>query len=111
MRGGAGRWNDRGVAVGAGGGGGPSRLDDINPEAIERIEILKGSAAATLYGTQAANGVIQIFTKRGQAGEQRWDVGIEQGFTRYPLGRINEAIHNMKAFREIKPLVLPWAEA
>jgi L-iditol 2-dehydrogenase len=30
--------------------------------------------------------------------------------TRYPLGRINEAIQNMRAFREIKPLVLPWAE-
>jgi Zn-dependent alcohol dehydrogenase len=29
--------------------------------------------------------------------------------TRYPLDRINEAIQNMRAFREIKPLVLPWA--
>ena len=44
------------------GGGSPSRLDDINPEAIERIEILKGAAAATLYGSEASNGVIQIFT-------------------------------------------------
>jgi hypothetical protein len=30
--------------------------------------------------------------------------------TRYPLARINEAIQSMQAFREIKPLVLPWAE-
>ncbi|RMD93531.1 MAG: SusC/RagA family TonB-linked outer membrane protein, partial [Calditrichaeota bacterium] len=37
------------AGVGAGGGGRPSRLDDIDPEAIERIEILKGAAAATLY--------------------------------------------------------------
>ena len=39
-------------------GGSPSRLDDLNPEAIDRIEILKGAAAATLYGTEASNGVI-----------------------------------------------------
>ncbi len=41
------------------------RLNDINPEDIESIEIVKGPAAATLYGTEAANGVIQIITKRG----------------------------------------------
>ncbi len=40
-------------------------LADINPEDIEKIEVLKGSAGASLYGSQAANGVIQIFTKRG----------------------------------------------
>ena len=51
---------------------GASRLDDLNPESIERIEVLKGAAAATLYGTEASNGVIQIFTKRGQAGRSRW---------------------------------------
>lgn len=66
---------------------GSSRLDDINPDAIERIEILKGSAAATLYGTEAANGVIQIFTKRGQAGAPRFNLTIEQGFSNLPLGR------------------------
>ena len=70
-----------------GGGGSPSRLDDINPASIERVEILKGAAAATLYGTEASNGVIQIFTKRGAAGETRWNLDIEQGFSRYPEGR------------------------
>jgi TonB-dependent starch-binding outer membrane protein SusC len=67
-------------------GGSPSRLDDINPASIERIEILKGAAAATLYGTQASNGVIQIFTKRGQTGAPRYNLQVEQGFTRYPGG-------------------------
>lgn len=43
-----------------------STLADINPEDIERVEVLKGSAGAALYGSQAANGVIQIFTKRGK---------------------------------------------
>ena len=40
-------------------------LADINSEDIESMEILKGSAASSLYGSRAANGVIQIFTKRG----------------------------------------------
>ena len=46
----------------------PSRLGDFNPDEIENIEIIKGPAAATLYGTEASNGVIQIFTKRGRTG-------------------------------------------
>ncbi|MEP7002539.1 MAG: carboxypeptidase-like regulatory domain-containing protein, partial [bacterium] len=44
------------------------RLNDIPPEDIESIEIIKGPAAATIYGTEAANGVIQIITKKGLAG-------------------------------------------
>jgi TonB-dependent starch-binding outer membrane protein SusC len=81
--------NAQGFGPGLGApGGSPSRLDDINPESIERIEILKGAAAATLYGTQASNGVIQIFTKRGQSGAPRYDVSVEQGFSQFPLGRM-----------------------
>jgi len=45
-------------------------LQSISPADIERIEVIKGSAASTLYGTDATAGVIQIFTKRGSAGEQ-----------------------------------------
>lgn len=41
------------------------RLNDINPDDIESIEIIKGPAAATIYGTEAANGVIQVITKKG----------------------------------------------
>ena len=62
----------------------PSKLDDINPESIERIEVLKGAAAATLYGSEASAGVIQIFTKRGSAGAPRFSVRIEQGISTYP---------------------------
>jgi TonB-dependent starch-binding outer membrane protein SusC len=62
-----------------------SRLDDINPEAIERMEILKGAAAATLYGTEASGGVIQIFTKRGSQGPARWEYRMEQGLSEYPM--------------------------
>ena len=73
--------------IGAGGGGTPSRLDDINPEAIDHIEVLKGAAAATLYGTEASAGVIQIFTKKGARGSPRWDFMTEQGFATYPAAR------------------------
>ena len=47
-------------------------LNDIRAEDIERMEIVKGAAATTLYGTEASGGVIQIFTKRGRAGTPNW---------------------------------------
>src|SRR4051812_27968311 len=50
-----------------------SRLNDFNPEDIESIEVLKGPSAATLYGTEAANGVINIITKKGASGVPRWN--------------------------------------
>jgi TonB-linked SusC/RagA family outer membrane protein len=57
-----------------------SPMNDINPADIERIEIIKGAAAATLYGTEAAAGVIQIFTKSGHAGRPVWTFETHQGF-------------------------------
>ena len=57
-----------------------SPFGDINPNDIERIEVIKGSAASTLYGTEAAGGVIQIFTKRGASGSAVWSMGAELGF-------------------------------
>lgn len=61
------------------GGQSPSRFNDINPNDIETIEVLKGPAAAALYGTAAANGVIQITTKHGQAGHPDIRAYAEQG--------------------------------
>jgi TonB-dependent starch-binding outer membrane protein SusC len=75
---------------GAGGGGRPSRLDDIDPASIERIEVLKGAAAATLYGTEASNGVIQIFTKKGATGTARWSFNAEQAALDLPVNRIKD---------------------
>ena len=66
------------------GGGEPSFFNDLNPEEIESIEIVKGPSAATLYGTQAANGVIWITTKRGTEGPPRWNIWIEQGLSQDP---------------------------
>jgi TonB-dependent SusC/RagA subfamily outer membrane receptor len=61
------------------GGAGASRLNDINPEDIESIEVLKGPAASTLYGTEASNGVIQIITKRGRSGTTSFGFTTRQG--------------------------------
>jgi TonB-dependent starch-binding outer membrane protein SusC len=61
------------------GGQRPSRFNDINPEDIETIDVLKGPAAGALYGTAAANGVIQITTKRGRPGRTRFTVFGESG--------------------------------
>jgi TonB-dependent SusC/RagA subfamily outer membrane receptor len=58
-----------------------SPLNDINPDDIERIEVVKGAAAATLYGTDAAAGVIQIFTKRGASGAPKWNVQLNSGIS------------------------------
>ncbi len=61
------------------GGANASRVGDINPEEIESVEVVKGPSAATLYGTDAANGVIVITTKKGRAGAPRWTVYGEGG--------------------------------
>ena len=51
--------NAQSTAIGTGGQL-PSRFNDINPEEIESIEVIKGPAAAALYGTAASNGVIHV---------------------------------------------------
>jgi TonB-dependent SusC/RagA subfamily outer membrane receptor len=76
------------------GGQFPSRLNDINPEDIESIEVVKGPAAAALYGTAAANGVIQVTTKRGRAGRTRWDTFAEAG----TLSDVNEYPPNYRSY-------------
>ena len=66
-------------ASGNTGGNNPSRVGDLNPEEIENIEIVKGPSAATLYGTDAANGVILVTTKKGRAGSAKWNTYAEGG--------------------------------
>jgi TonB-linked SusC/RagA family outer membrane protein len=57
------------------------RMNDINPDEIESIEVVKGPAAATLYGADASAGVIQIITKKGRPGSNSFQqsVRIESG--------------------------------
>jgi TonB-dependent SusC/RagA subfamily outer membrane receptor len=69
---------DNSLSVGTGGQA-PSRIDDINPEDIANVEIVKGPSASTLYGTQAANGVVRITTRHGLSGRARWRLYSEGG--------------------------------
>jgi outer membrane receptor protein involved in Fe transport len=56
-----------------------SRLNDYDLSDIQKIEIIEGPAAATLYGTEAASGVISIITKRGSVGAPSWELTAKQG--------------------------------
>ncbi len=67
---------------------GVNLLDWINPNDIESVEIIKGPAAATLYGAEASAGVIQIITKRGRPGEGvRWEASFDYGQTDWHLDK------------------------
>jgi TonB-linked SusC/RagA family outer membrane protein len=63
---------------------GPSRINDLNPDEIESIQVIKGPSAATIYGTEASNGVIQIITKRGRSGRAEIQLTARQGATWLP---------------------------
>lgn len=56
-----------------------NRLADLNPSDIDRVEIIRGAAAAALYGSRANNGVVQIFTKRGTLGKPRFTLTSRYG--------------------------------
>jgi TonB-linked SusC/RagA family outer membrane protein len=58
-----------------------SPMDFINPADIERIEVIKGPAASTLYGADAAGGVIQIITKKGLRGAERTQWSASVGYS------------------------------
>ena len=83
--------NDAGTGTRFQGGSPASRLNDISPEDIESMEIIKGPAAATIYGTEAANGVIQIITRKGRTNSAPvWTASVRQGTQWFqdPEGRI-----------------------
>ncbi|MGI8546362.1 MAG: SusC/RagA family TonB-linked outer membrane protein [Gemmatimonadaceae bacterium] len=83
----AGNYNPSGTGYAGGAfSQGASALDAINPEDIERIEVIKGPAAATLYGADAAGGVIPIITKKGRRDQKAsWTVKGEYGATDWAL--------------------------
>jgi TonB-linked SusC/RagA family outer membrane protein len=72
-----------------GGGQDAGLLGNVSAEEIESIEVIKGPAAATLYGADAANGVIQIITKHGRAGEQlaQWRMRAQGGLNDWSLSK------------------------
>ncbi|MEX0856593.1 MAG: TonB-dependent receptor [Balneolaceae bacterium] len=62
-------------------------LSDLDMDNIESIEILKDAAAAAIYGSRGANGVILVTTKRGQAGDTRINVSLDRGVSA-PTNRV-----------------------
>ena len=82
------------------GGYAQNRLVDINPNDIDRIEIIKGAAAAAIYGSRASNGVVQIFTKRGRDGKPKVDVS-----TQFRMSEVRKTLdYNQYPFRFINTL-------
>ncbi len=71
--------SDPTAGPGTRGGARISLLNQLNPDDIESIEIIKGPSAATLYGTEASNGVIQIITKRGSSGRPQFNISVRTG--------------------------------
>ena len=63
-----------------------NRLADLNQNDIESIEVLRGAAASSIYGSKAANGVIIIKTNRGRAGKPRANIGQRMGFSELQRG-------------------------
>lgn len=59
-----------------------SRFNDINPQTIESIQVVKGPSATTLYGSEAASGVIIIETKTGRSGGAQINLQVETGWSR-----------------------------
>lgn len=68
-----------------------SRLADLDLSNIERVEVVQGAAAATLFGAQGANGVIQIFTKRGKSGKTRVDFSTTVGVNNILRGNLRKS--------------------
>ena len=76
-----------------------NRLSDINPQDIERIEVIKGAAAAAIYGSRASNGVVQIFTKKGSSGAPKITVSSSVNF------------NSLRKKREFNDVPLNWVNS
>lgn len=93
----------------------PGSLSDVNPEDIENLTVLKDAASASIYGSQAAAGVILITTKRAEKGKggisYSYSLGIDTP-TRMP--KYMDAVSYMNAVNELKYNDLPesgWYQA
>lgn len=80
------RLNNRAISTGPAfdNASAPSRLNDIKPAAIASYEVIKGPSAATIYGTEASNGVINITTKKGGTHSPRFTLNVSQGGSYLP---------------------------
>jgi len=77
---------------------GVTSLNSLDLNSVERVEVIQGAAAATIYGAQGANGVIQIFTKKGKKG--KINIDISSGISRNEylnIGNVRKA--NLHGFQ------------
>src|SRR5699024_7196315 len=85
------------------GGRGPAAsinaINFINPASVARIEIVKGAAATTLFGSEASGGVVQIFTKQGESGKTKVTIGMTGGLNFWP--KLSNAIRESKRSLDI----------
>jgi outer membrane receptor protein involved in Fe transport len=72
-------------------------LSQIDPKSIERIEILTGPQASTIYGSNAINGVMQVFTKRGTTGKPRLTLSLLSGWVENNFSTARTAQHEYGA--------------
>jgi TonB-linked SusC/RagA family outer membrane protein len=92
-----------------------SRLNDINPNDIESVEVLKGASAAALWGTRAANGVIVITTKKGSSEKGKINISLN---STYSMDKIYLTHHLQKnwgggtlmQYRFTPPSGLSWGD-
>jgi len=75
----------------------PSYLSQIDPASIERIEIISGPQASTIYGSNALNGVMQIFTKRGTSTRPQIALNFENGWLQNNFNSTLTPVHNYMA--------------
>jgi TonB-linked SusC/RagA family outer membrane protein len=80
-----------------------SALNDLNPNDIESIEVVKGPAAATLYGADASAGVIQIITKKGQLGARRFAQSISAEYATIDPNFTPRAIYGVCSAANVLP--------
>lgn len=111
------------VATGAAGGSTvtQNRASDLNPNDIQSVDVLMGSAAAAIYGARAANGVVLITTKRGTAGPTRYSFNSSAGFdmvdpnvdlqTKFGQGSVAGGSSGTCAALDCRPSSLSWGPA
>jgi len=80
-----------------------SNINDINPNDVESLSVLKDAASASIYGSRAAAGVILITTKRAKSGQLNLDYNVEYGFEKPTVSpKYADAVRYMKMVNELR---------
>lgn len=89
-----------GITGVSGANGAISPLSIINPDDIERIDILKDADATAIYGSRAANGVVLITTKKGVKGRSSFAVNLSEGVSR--ISRLDNPLLNLSQYLQLR---------